>query len=259
MRKHWKFLVAVTLLQVLRLPLVNGQDFVVTTQGDTLKGKIKLFSIGPDKKVVIKGEKKTTIPILKTRSASIKGDTYQPVRSSGGYQFMKVIKPGYLTLYSYQAENQTGFDTQFLQKIDGSSLDVPNLGFKKMMTNFLSDCPSVSERIDDGELGKPDLHKIVDAYNECIQARTKPLSKGKTNQQEKPSMLVKNWKNFETKLAGAEKFEGKEEALEMIKEIQSKLRRSEKVPRFIIQGLQEKLSDTPFLQELTVLLNESQL
>ena len=86
--------------------------------------------------------------------------------------FMKLLQPGYLSLYAYQPEDQTRFDGLFLKKMDGESMVVPNLGFKKYISRFLEDCPQVAQKVKDGELGKKELTELVDAYNGCIDRRT---------------------------------------------------------------------------------------
>lgn len=259
MKTIGKFLVAVSLFQILFLLNSKAQDFVVTTKGDTLTGELKLFTLGPDKKVVVKGKEKIVVPILQTRIVQFKGDTFKPVRSPRGYQYMKVIKSGYLSLFGYQGENQSSFDSQFLQKLDGSSLDVPNLSFRKMMVNYLSDCPAISTKIDNGDLGKSDLLTIVEEYNACIQQKTEQLVTTKPTSEESSSasIILKKWTDFEERMNTAEPFEGKEEAQEMIREVQLKLRRGEKVPKFIVEGLKNSLSETTYHEDLLKLMQES--
>ncbi len=78
-----------------------SQDHIVTIQGDTIVGEVKALAYGPDKKVQIiePGKKKTVYQFFKIRSFSIDNQVYQPVKGPDGYTFMKLIKPGYLSLF----------------------------------------------------------------------------------------------------------------------------------------------------------------
>src|SRR5690348_13070906 len=123
------------LLFLLVYQLAGAQDYLLTSRGDSLTGEVRPLLYGPEKKVqVISADKdKTTYSIFQVREFSSEGEVYQPVKGETGYVFMKLIKPGYLSLYAYQLDNQTRFDGLFLRKMDGQSLSVPNLGFKKFM------------------------------------------------------------------------------------------------------------------------------
>src|SRR5688500_16184505 len=81
----------------------KAQDLFVSLQGDTIRGEVKEFTFGPEKKVQVTADKKkTTYSILQTRSFVDNGETFQPVKGPRGYVFMKLIKPGYLSLLKYQ-------------------------------------------------------------------------------------------------------------------------------------------------------------
>lgn len=244
------------ILLLLAYQCAHAQDYMVSVKGDTIKGELRPFS-GPEKKVqvVTTEKKKITLPMLQVRSYFYKGDRYEPVRNDAGYTFMKVLKPGYLTLYGFQIENQTGYDGRFLAKKDGSYLEVPNLTFKKLMVRFLQDCSDVSERIDNGTLGKRELHTIVDEYNACIEQRTQQtnqLTSQKQVQQKKSNV----WDTLEEKVKAKPDFTGKTDALEMIGEIKGKISRNEKVPNFMIEGLKDALSSADVNAELEMALKE---
>ena len=165
-----------------------------------------------------------------------------------GYTFMKVLKPGYLSLYEFQREGQAAFDGLYLRKRDGTGLEVPNLGFKKMMSRFLEDCSAVVEKIDNGQLGKRDVEAIVEEYNLCIERKSSANSK--TVVQTTPATSTADWDNLEQKVKTKPDFEGKTDALEMISEIKKKVSRSEKVPNFMLEGLKSRLSQTDLAQDL---------
>jgi hypothetical protein len=253
-----------TILHVLLIVLLmivyqcsKAQDFLVTAKGDTVTGALKPISFGPEKKVQVTSadKKKSLYSIFQIKSYNYKGETYHPVKNDKGYTFMKLVKPGYLSLYSFQIEGQTTYDGLYLAKRDGSGMEVPNLSFKKMMERFLEDCPVVAAKIDNGELGKREINQIVDEYNGCIQNRT--VNHGAviaTNQlKEKKS---EPWEVLEAKVKEQPDFEGKQDAMEMIGEIRTKIKRGEKVPNFLVEGLKTSLSQTDLSSELETALAE---
>ena len=235
----------------------NAQDYVVTSKADTLMGEVKPLFYGADKKVQLnqEGKKKVVYPMFQVRSFVYKGELYQPVKGPEGYTFMKLKKGGYLSLYSYQLPNQITFDGLYLLKMDGKGTEVPNISFRKVMEKFLSDCPAVAEKIDNGDLSKKDLDKIIDEYNACIGANT--VDHGKIiAEQQVQKKVIGVWDVLEQKVKAEPDFEGKSNALEMIEEIKSKVDRSEKVPNFLVDGLKNTLTQEVFKADLENALKE---
>ncbi|HTJ49911.1 MAG TPA: hypothetical protein VL443_10685 [Cyclobacteriaceae bacterium] len=233
-----------------------SQDYVVTIKGDTLRGKVKTIMFGPDKKVTVTGanKKKTTVSLFQTKAYSVKGETYHPVKGDKGYTFMKLIKPGYLSLYGFQLENQTSFDGLYLLKKDGHGVEVPNLTFKKTMLRFLSDSPEVTAKIEDGTLGKQELDEIIDAYNSYIDSKSKSQQQAIAVKKEQLKGIGE-WEAFEEKVKAEPNFEGKSTALEMISEVKNKVKNSEKIPNFLSEGLKGLLQNTSLKEELAGLLS----
>ncbi len=236
----------------------HAQDYVLTAKGDSLVGDIRPMFYGPDKKVqiVTADKQKMTLSMFQVRAFSANGDIYHPVKGERGYEFMKLIKQGYLSLYAFQLENQSRFDGQLLKKMDGDFLVVPNLGFRKYMTRFLEDCPSVVQQLEEGDLGKKDLHLIIDSYNTCIQELTPDvITAGAVLRQQAATLNV--WHSLEEKV-GNQEFSEKTNALEMIAEIRKKIERREAIPNFLIEGLRNSLRDTGLTAELERALAEIQ-
>ena len=235
----------------------NAQDYVITTKGDSVAGVIKPLMFGVDKKVqvITPDKKKTTYPIFQVRSYRYRDEIYQPVKGPEGYTFMKLVKPGYLSLFYYQLPNQVSFDGTYLLRRDGKGIDVPNLGFKKVMKNFLKDCPTVVDKIESGELAKRDHNLLIDTYNQCIDdntnARDKVVAQHQTAQKS-----IGAWDVLEEKVKSQDEFEGKTNALEMIADIKNRIQKSEKVPNFIIEGLKSSLPQDTFKAELENALKE---
>lgn len=232
---------------------VQAQDFLITTKGDTVKGTLKPLFFGSDKKVQVTdaNKSKTTYSMFQVASFRFKNETYQPVKGPSGYTFMKLLKGGYLSLMAFQLENQVNYDGRYLLKKDGKGTEVPNLSFKKVMIAFLDDCRTVSLKIENGDLSKRDLEKIVDEYNACITDKTieQKLAKNETTPvvpADKEKLAA--WENLEQKVNSYTAFDGKENIQDMITEIKKKIAVGEKVPNFLIQGLKESLT-LPELQD----------
>jgi len=239
------------LLLMLAYQCAGAQDLVITTQGDTLTGEIQILNYGSDRRVrLVSNGEKHFYSILKVRQAKMNGEIYEPVKRENQYSFMKVLRPGYLTLYGFQAENQTGYDGLFLVKKDGSRLEVANISFRKLTASFLEDCREVSQKIYDGELNKKDLFEIVDQYNACVEQRTATRISTKA----KPTG---RWDDLYEKVSKEESFSGKEDALDMITEIKNKTERGEKIPNFLIEGLKASLNTTGLKAALEEALTET--
>lgn len=238
---------------ILGYTLASAQtDYVVTIKSDTLHGKIKLLNYAKEQSVQVtpaEGKKKT-YPILQTRGFFIDGEVYQPVRTAEGYVYMKLLKKGYLSLYASQLPNQTGWDGRYFVKRDGTSIEVPNLGFKKNINRFLSDCESIEAKIESGALSKQNLEAIVDEYNSCLATKsTQPVTPAATAPVAEQKATNAAWAQLEKEVSALEGFSQKSDALEMIRDIQTKLSRNEKIPGFLVNGLKDVLKDQPVIKD----------
>ncbi len=252
------------LILLLAYQCVQAQDYVVTATGDTLRGKIRLLNYGPEKKVQLtpEGRKKETYSMMQVRSVHSDGDIYEPQRGPTGYAFMRVITPGFLSLYAFQRENQSSYDGLLLAKKDGTSIEVPNLGFKKVMARFLADCEIVQTKIENGTFGRNDLNEIITTYNDCLEQKSDaPVAPTAPAVVETPTMEPAKpappaLASLEEKLKALPDFGGKDDAIDMLTEIRKKIARSEKVPNFLIEGLKDALKDTSLKDEAATALEE---
>jgi hypothetical protein len=224
-------------------------NYLVTTRGDTVKGELKLLFYGPEKKVQVKNaEGKTLYSILHTKSFFYENETYLPAKGPYGYAFMKLLKPGYMSLLAFQVDKATTYDGRFLLKGDGKGLEVPNLGFKKQLARFLADCEAISLKIEQDVYSKKDLETIVDEYNQCIAGKT--IAVEQVIVKEKETHTKSNsWDSLIEQINQHADFEGKSTALEMTADIKSRVQRGEKVPNFVIDGLKSTLSQQADLKE----------
>lgn len=247
------------LILMLAYQCTHAQDLLVTTKGDSVRGEIKPILYGADKKVQIitADRKKTLYNLVQVKSYTYKGDTYQPVKGPAGYTFMKLIRAGYLSLYAFQLENQMTFDGQYLVKLDGGRMEVPNLNFKKSMKSFLSDCPTVVDRIDRGELSKREVDQIVADYNTCIAGKTVDHERI-IAEKAVATKKIGAWDVLEDKVKNLPDFGEKSNALDMIAEIKKKIGKSEKVPNFLVEGLKQALPQADLKEDLSKALQELQ-
>lgn len=219
-------------------------DYVVFLQGDTLYGEINYLNYGLDKRVQIShGEKnKSTYSMMQIKSFLMNGESYHLIKMVDQYTFMKPVQLGYLSLYQFQLENQLTWDGQFLYRLDGAGTEVPNLGFKKRMGEFLSDCSALATEIKEGKIGKRELSQIITLYNECVDKRTEMQDDvTKKNTPSLPKEKTKVWDELENSVRQSETLLNKETILEMITEAKSKAMNKEKIPNFIIDGLKKSI------------------
>jgi hypothetical protein len=238
--------ITLAVLSLLPVSLFAQADYVVTVKGDTLRGELKLLSYDLIDRIQVKdNHKKTTYTGMQVRSFIKDGETYRPEQYENAVRFMKVLKDGFLSYYAFST-NHNQWDGRYLKKKDGSGMEVPNLAFKKMLAKFLDDCEDIKKRIENGEYSKKDIERIVDLYNVCLQAKTEVMARNP-----KPVISIDidkalAVKNMVTKVE-AENFLTKKDALDVLKDIQSKISKNEKIPNYLIDGLKSYLADTPSL------------
>jgi len=226
-------------------------DFAITTKGDTLRGELRilLYENITDKLQVKTANKKTIFVASQILSFKRNGEIYRTVKRDNSYHFMKVIKDGFLSLLAFNSTIQMAWDGQYLAKRDGSGMDVPNLSFKKLVGKFLSECEDIVNQLETDKLHKRDLEKIIDTYNNCLQTQPQAIVNAPTPQ---PTPIpVENektlaLKNLATKIEN-ENFSSKADALDLLKDIQTKVSKNENVPNYLIEGLKSYLTNTPSL------------
>lgn len=225
----------------------NAQtNYVITSKADTVYGKVRILSYDQlDRVQVEAGKKKEIFTALQVLSVSIDSQVYKPMQYEKKIVLMKQLKSGYLSLYAFRMENQSGYDGRFLVKLDGSALELPNITFKKSMEKFLEDCKSTAAKIKSGELAKKDIEKIIDDYNDCMQNQrtiTPPpvVETGNETLQTIESLLKK---------IDAEEFPSKKDTLDLLRDIQGKVSKNESVPNYLTEGLKSYLSNVPSLTE----------
>jgi hypothetical protein len=248
------------LILMLAYQCAGAQDFAVTVQGDTVRGKVKLMDYADVPKIQVTGSdgKKTTLTMYQTREVFYDSTIFRPQKGPHGYSFMKLMVDGYLSLYAFKPENQNQYDGLLLVKKDGAFTEVPNLTFKKAMRKFLEDCDIVAEKIESGQYTKKELRQIIAEYNTCIDNKVPAAAAVSTAVTVTESDLTKKWSDFERKVSAHADFPGKADAQEMISDITKRIGRGEKVPNFLIQGLRTSIKEPDLTGEMEPLLVEIQ-
>jgi len=244
------------------MPLISFcQDYVINLKGDTLRGTVRIFSIDPvDEVRVVVNKKKIHLTALKARAIFFKNDVYHSVRHGQTQKFMKVIKPGYLSLYGFNPPNQVNYNVLLLVKKNGQTMEIPNISFKKLMIDFLSECEPLTDSIKEEKFKRNDLNDIVDMFNNCND----PLKKGNTPA--RPLASLDNDKKlseldaFNKKITALETFSAKKDVLDILGDIKVKLEKQETIPSYLYSVLKTHLANQPTvsddLEKLIALLSK---
>lgn len=221
-------------------------DIIITTKGDTITGKVTFNLANKQSQMVsiktVDGKK--NLKVYEVKSVVKKKETYGVIKIDNVYQFAKHIKTGYLSLYSYVNYESSSaiFNATILIKNAGESMLVPNLTFRKTMSDYLSDCPEVVNNFENKIYKKSDMHKIIDDYNQCITKNTNA------------SLNTSKRLNYVNKLIEevnlTSELKDKAELLEMLNEIKIKVQANESVPSFIIKALKTSLEANDELLKL---------
>ena len=221
--------------------------YLVTTKGDTVKGEIKILSYDLIDRVQLTDlGKKTIFSAMQLLSIGIDKTVYQPVRYENTIRFMKLLKGGFLSYYAYNTSGQNSWDGRYLTKKDGTGMEVPNLSFKKTIARYLSECAEVKTRLEKGDLSRKDIEQIVDLYNTCLHTKEDVASRPPITTFDTDKVLAVN--NLIAKVE-KENFVTKKDALDALKDVQSKVSKNETVPNYLMDGLKSFLSDTPSLSK----------
>ena len=261
-------------LTVLFLPSLMAQDYLITTSGDSIAGKMSLGinAAGREYVVMKEGRKKSRHELLRVqRIVTQKDGLIVPLQIDSKYKFGKVISKGYLSHYKYTREGSTEYFTEnFIQKMDGSGLVVTNLGFTNQVSRFLNDCINVSEAVKEKRYTRKNLAELIVAYNDCVnqkglvseaaieQKALEDRAQAKIEQKEKDKQQATKdvealISDFLTLLEYSDKVSGKEDVKAMFSDVAGKIRRKESVPNYLKKGLEDAIEKD---SQLTALLTK---
>lgn len=226
-------------------------DFVITSRADTVFGEVRILSYDLIDRVQVEvAKKKESYTALQVLAIQKEGILYKPVKYENKIVFMQLLKPGYLSLYAFRIQGQSTYDGRFLVKLNGTSQELPNIAFKKLLSGFLEDCESVSSQIKEGQLTRKDIDSIIDQYNLCMENKTISTLQAKPIEQPVPQVNEKTQAVAEfIKKVEAQEFESKTDALDLLKDIQIRAGKNEPIPNYLTEGLKTYLSKVPVLQD----------
>ena len=233
------------LASVLITQLSFSQEYIINLKGDTLRGEIiiELPNDNFDEVLLKTDNDKIRLKAYQFLSIVKDSTTYKPVKYAEKYHLMKLISDGYLS--HYQFRNGTyDFGINFLLKVDGDGMEVPNLSFKKGVSDFVSECPELSKKIADKELIRKDLNQIITEYNNCIDRNTVKTQSNITNTVKTESPTIKLLENLKSQIST-----DKEELLTLIKDISAKIAAGKTVPSYLTSALKDQTSEMPELKE----------
>ena len=118
------------------------------------------------------------------------------------------------------------------------------------MVKFLDDCAEVSEKVKKGDLGKGNIEQIVEDYNICLSkvrpaATPEPISLTESLNKTAQLEAIQNLKDK----IKEQNFSTKEDALDILRDIETKVDRNESVSNYLLEGLQSTLKDQSSISE----------
>ncbi len=246
--KKRAFLVAV--VSVVCSAFVFAQnDYVIIAKGDTLRGEVRILTYDQlDRVQLTAGKKnKTTYTAVQVRSVSVNNEIYVPQRHDNSIRFMKLVKSGYVSSYLFRPANQMTYDGRFLVKMDGKSMEVPNIGFKKLISNFVEDCPEVFTKVKNEELKRGDLDKIIDEYNLCITTKSNapPQVAAVITSDPVPPVISNKTeaiKSLQAKVTSLDNLADKKDVLDLLTDISDKASKEKAIPNYQLEALKGYLS-----------------
>ena len=175
MKTKFTFAVTIVLLAA-RLCLAQGgyqKGYVITNAGDTIYGMVKDRSKLPHimfSKIKLKpengGDKLSFLP------SEIKGykkgnDLFETMSCyMDTTVFVKVIHKGFLSLYKYEWDGESG-SALLLKKQDNPCVtEVDGLDIRNQLLNYFNDCRPVREKIGQYGVNTDQLADIVTLYNQ---------------------------------------------------------------------------------------------
>jgi len=227
-------------------------NYIITTKSNTIHGTVKILSYDVmDRVSVSVGGRKQNFTAVQVLTLHKDSATYVPVQHDKTIRFMQVLRSGYLSLYGYRQEGQTSYDSRLLAKMNGAKLDVPNIGFKRILGDFLQDCESTSAKVKEGEFERSNLEAIVDDYNSCVADQNK-ISHAIV----KPTPAMEAVSSLRTKVERSS-LESKKDVVDMLNDIEGRLRQKQTIPTYLTNGLKSSLANQKdFEEDLNKLLAE---
>lgn len=235
----------------------QNNDHIITLKGDTLIGKISISTTDKAvQRVTVKnGKDKKHFKAYELKGITKGNNVYHTIKISNKYQLGMLVKDGYLSLYKYvnsESSSSNEFSESILIKKDGAQMEVPNLGFRKQLGDFLGDCETVQVALTNKEYSKGDLLKLIDDYNTCIEEKTAQMNSTKPaiNLNPEKSKLITS---LISEINNNDSLEDRVSILEMLNDLDTKVKTGATIPGYLKNALRDSLKSH---SELTKQLNE---
>lgn len=245
--------VLLSLTAVFMATACYSQDYVVTLKSDTIRASVKILSYDlMDRVQAGSGKGKTVFAATQVRRVFYGGEFYAPIKYDNMIRMMKIIRTGFLSLYSYRPPNQMSYDGRLLVKMGAEPQEVPNLGFKKYVGGLVEDCPDVADRVKVGTLDRKNIEQLVDDYNKCVQATQERRLDVAAEKVVTPTTEVVE--QLRTKVNNSD-LAAKQDVNDLLGSISEKIKKNEPVPAYMKEGLKGYLAGRDdFKEDLEKLL-----
>ena len=256
-----KRLLVALIISLTTLGFSQDIDQVITLKGDTISGKVIISTSDPVVQTIsIKNDTGRNIfKVYEVKVVTKGDDIYRTIKIDGKYQLGLVVKEGYLSLYRYVSSDpsaQNDFTESILIKRDGDHRVVPKLGFRNQMKDFLGDCETVEQSLNDKMYGRGELIKLIEDYNKCLEEKTQAISRGETTTNLNPdkTLLIKT---LISQIKSDQTIQDRESLLEMLHDLDFKLKRNNPIPNYLKSALEEAVkNNTGFTEQLNKILEQ---
>jgi hypothetical protein len=212
-----------------------AQDYIVSMKGDTLRGEVRLLSYDlMDRVQLAVAKKKTVYTAVQLRRVWYKSEEYAPVKHDNAIRLMKVVRTGFMSLYSFRLPNQMAYDGRLLVKLGSLPQEVPNLGFKRFVGAMVEDCPVVADRVKNGDLDRTKVEELVELYNKCVEANQAQRFEAAAEKVSNPTL---DFINQMKDRVNASDLATKSDVNDLLNNISDKVKKNEPVPGYLKEGL----------------------
>ena len=236
----------------------SGQDYLITIDNQEIRGQI-YFDLkgkyGKDKVVIKSEEGIRRIDASGIYNVNIGDKQFVVIPSGKQKVFAEVVQSGVISSYLIVDPYNTKrlqFEVKVLYKAGHPSLELTAQGFRKKLSEMMSDCNSTLARVESKEFSKADIASVIAEYNACTQVDKinlpYDLVVGLSEEQMQAVQLLLEF--FESKNLSNEK--------DMLMDVLKKRQTGEIIPAYLIDGLSKSLADHNLLTtKLGILYNST--
>ena len=237
-----------TILLFLVSQATNAQDWLVTTTADTLRGEIAIeLPMERYEEITLKSaDGKQRFKAYQVIEFVKDDQKYRTKKQAGVYKVMLVVSEGYLSQFRYRENQGYEFSSIYLVKTDGESMEVSNLTFKRSLSNFLEDCQTVVDGLENKKYKRSDLDKIIVDYNTCINEKSSFII---STEDQKKMPEVTNHQGIAIINGILKKTNDNADLNAILNDIKSKLSKGESIPGYLTSALMEQTADLKDIKE----------